>query len=339
MNIRRISSGHSAAGFVLPSVLVFILVFSIIGLIGTRAAREGQSLVRELEGRFEAERALLGTESRAVFALLTSPPVRGGIDLAAPASEEVPDPFGGLAEAPDGPSFWSAAGGQRRDVTGAVVTYRDASGLVSLNSQQPEEIEALLQGLGIGSDRSRRLAAKLLDYTDEDDRRRFMGAERPAYRLLQRPLPTNSPLRSVLEAYNVAEWAQEGRLWQDRTLLGYTTTQPRAYRVQAETASPQLREILNLDEEGGPGSQEEGVFAVAPLGPSGRARLVLSIDLPVGGENATMTTRRLERAIEIERLPQAPDRPYHRHFLWDEIRTRTSDEPDRPGPPLLSPDS
>jgi len=337
-------AGHSrvcAGGFVLPSVLAFILVFSIIGLIGTQAAREGQSLTRDLQARHAAERALVSAESRAVFALLTGEPVIGGLDLSRGASQgeqeaDGANRLGGLGASPEGQAFWSGKGGKRRDSSGVTVAYQDAAGLVSLNRRRPEQVEALLEGMGLAGDRAQRLAATLIDYVDDDDRRRFLGAERQAYRLAQRPPPTNAPLRDLREAYRVLDWREEDALWRERALLRYTTTQQRGYPVRREMAPPELARMMPSEEDEA-GSGQFARMSPEPRGPSGRARLILTVDLAGATREKGAARRRLERAIAVARTPQAADRPYRRYFLWE--RTQQSQDDDAPEsiPPLLPP--
>jgi type II secretory pathway component PulK len=78
------------------------------------------------------------------------------------------------------------------------VTFRDARGVLSVNSASEEEIARLLRAHDIDPPLNQRIAQELADYRDEDDFVRERGAERPDY--TRRGLtPRNAPLETIDE--------------------------------------------------------------------------------------------------------------------------------------------
>jgi hypothetical protein len=78
------------------------------------------------------------------------------------------------------------------------ITFRDAAGLLNLNSASEDELARLFALRGVESPRDVRLARELADYRDEDDFVRERGAERDDYLRLGR-VPRNGPLKAVEE--------------------------------------------------------------------------------------------------------------------------------------------
>lgn len=80
------------------------------------------------------------------------------------------------------------------------IAILDEGGRVDLNAAPPEMIATLLLAMGVGEGTARRLADAILDWRDEDDRRRADGAEAAEYRALGLPYgPRNGPFETVQE--------------------------------------------------------------------------------------------------------------------------------------------
>ncbi|MBK5910388.1 hypothetical protein CCR85_02640 [Rhodothalassium salexigens] len=327
------STGRRAAGFALPLVLVFVLVYATITLIGVEAAQRGQSLARSLSDRVEAEKRLASTEARALYQLLTAQPAAGGVDTDAPAPTGVSFDRA-LATAANAGSYWAGNGGLRRDANGVLVAYQDAAGLVSVNTGSAAEIVALLGLFDIRGDEARRLAARLLDYRDEDNRRRFLGAERPAYRLVRRPVPTNSPFRTVEEVARVLGWDEHAALWAGGALSGFTTTAQRSIPISTAFMPERLAEAFDDDVIGAALRELGSPVNTVSKAPSNTAHLTFYSDYlsPVG-------PRTLARTILVERTPNAADRPFKRRLLSEDTTDKAAgNDADRTFPPLLSPE-
>ncbi|GER06919.1 hypothetical protein GCM10007972_11010 [Iodidimonas muriae] len=301
-----------SAGIVLPMVLVFVLVFAAIAMIGVRASRSGQALVLMQQQDIAAERALMTTESRTLFLWLTAQPLLGGITLSEDAKFNALSLQDGLKAPSDDSNFWSARGGMRLDSTGIVVRYQDTGGLISLNSNIEPEIRVLLEAFDQSGNDAARLEARLLDYTDANNNRRFLGAEAPAYRLLNRPAPSQSPLRSAMEAQNILGWDEVPVLWHNERLITVTTTDTRSIGLVTGLIAPEVRALLTdkvIEEEL---NESSTMFGRRQASPTARARF--SFYAPVTGPSGA---RLIERIIEVERRAIAPDRPFYRFFIGE----------------------
>ncbi|GIL41793.1 hypothetical protein TMPK1_40300 [Rhodospirillales bacterium TMPK1] len=102
---------------------------------------------------------------------------------------------------------------------GAIVRLQDARGLLGLNTASSDEIERLLQTVGVAAPRARTLAACLLDYIDADQLVRPGGAEAAAYRAAGRAPPPDRPLRDVGELALVLGFADAPSPLDDARLL------------------------------------------------------------------------------------------------------------------------
>jgi general secretion pathway protein K len=80
------------------------------------------------------------------------------------------------------------------------ISIQDEAGKVDLNVGSEQVIRALILGLGGGE----AAVDAVLDYRDEDDRRRASGAEEPEYRAAGRAMgPKNGPFLAIEELANV----------------------------------------------------------------------------------------------------------------------------------------
>jgi len=306
---------EAQSGFVLPFTLAVIAIVAVIAaFVGSRIYSAQQTVFR-IQINNDIDKALFAAEAKAIFVFLTAPPAPGGFIVSnRPINEQayfIDDAPLDFAELEDH-ELWRAAGGRRKDVYGGVdvlVTLQDVNGLISLESTEGRVLSTFLQSFNISENDAAALIAKLRDYTDADNRRRFRGAERADYRLRSAPPPTNSPLRSLEELKNIADWAETG-LSENVEFLSLATarrTLPRPFEPNMPAA---LRRRAPRDESL---AESDDIFAATMTGriyPSSRARMrFIAVDRTneIG----------VERLIEVQRRPDAIDVPYERVLVYE----------------------
>ena len=194
-------------GFVLPYVLAFLLILSLLTITTANRLLKSTSIVSDLQHNTKNELLLHSAETEAVFSLLTGNPVPGGLDIN--PSSPIPRTIDLSSDALnlslglellstyDASDIWAANGAMRQSVfsDGSVfVELQDVSGLVSLRLYRDEDLLNVLEYLNIGKEEARSLLAKLRDYVDPDQTRQFRGAEDFDYKAKGLPLPTNQPV-------------------------------------------------------------------------------------------------------------------------------------------------
>lgn len=318
---RAKASIEARQGFVLPYVLVVVFVLALASTIAVRAINTTGQVVIELSADVQAEQRLSSAEADTLYVFLTSAGVKGGLDTSYTlwTVEELLDGFDVSRLSED--ALWAASGGQRlaHFANGDVkITYRDVSGLLPLNRNDPGVLQVWLQSMGLRSNEAKTLAAKLGDYIDQDTRRRFRGGERADYRLKRRDPPTNSALRVHEEVYNILQWdeALTPRIYTQLRADTTLTTSTSYYKTKF--LSPELADRLDLDGVkaalGEVGSREIDVIDAATAvveTPSRIGRFLLSTSRGTG--------QTIIRAVELQRSPGAPDRPFRRRVVFEEI--------------------
>lgn len=306
-------------GFVLPSVLAYIAAAMLIITLGAGALDQARDTTIAFEKEQELEAALDDLEAQIVYAYLASVPVQGGLALFGPPAADAaalilgnPLVNTGAQGAPP-PRLWSANGGRLgflRGDTIAVATYRDASGLISLNSADTPVLEALLLSFGVSSQEVGGLAATLRDFSDDDSLRRPRGAEAADYRLRQLKRPTNSPLRDIAELRQVLGWKDlefiSSLEFVELVTVSLTAPEPRwlfspdRLKSIERSVSPAWRETLD---------PLTRAMATDRL-PGARARFTLEAFEKGSGKGRL-------RIIEIERQAGAISKPYLRTLVHE----------------------
>lgn len=300
------------AGFVLPAVLAFIAAFTFIIVTTALTLERSRDLATALQRQQDLAAALDATEANATFLFITSRPVPNGI-LLLPDALSATDVLMGGESAPvsENSQIWEADGGLlvfETDPYRSWAIYRDTDGLVSLSTADEAVIGRLLQGFGASAANAALLSARLKDYQDEDRIRRPMGAERADYRLRQRPLPSDSPLRSPAELGRVWGW-EDLDFVNDVEFLSNVTAAFGTDRPLPRFATDRLRVLLAEL----PGRDEATAdiliqAAGVRLVPSGRGRFILGAQDIRSGEMKI-------RLVEIERRPTAASAPYSRALI------------------------
>jgi Type II secretion system (T2SS), protein K len=311
--------GESQKGFVLPSVLAYVAAAMLIITLGAVALDQARDATVAFETEQALETALDDLEAQTVYAYLASVPVQGGLALFGPPATDAASLVLGTSQAitavpgTPAPRIWSANGGRLGFARGkltAIATYRDTSGLVSLNSTDTPVLEALLLTFGVASEQVGSLAATLRDYSDDDSLRRPRGAEAADYRLRQLKRPTNSPLRDVAELRQVIGWKDlefvSSLEFVELVTVSLTAPEPRwlfspeRLKPIERSVSPVWRETLD---------PLTRAMATDRL-PGARARFTLeAFDMETG--------RGRLRIIEIERQAGAISKPYLRTLVHE----------------------
>lgn len=306
------SRRKNESGFILPTVLAFIAALSFILLTTAIILERSRDLAVALDRQQKLSAALDAAEAQAVYLFITSRPVPNGV-LLFPPTISVSDLVLGTEDdsADETSTVWAADGGillfeEQPYRTWAV--YRDTAGLVSLATSSADMVSRLLRDFDVPSERAATLAARLKDYQDEDRVRRPLGAERADYRLRQRPVPSDSPLRSISELGRVFGW-EDLEFVNDLEFLSQVTASFGTDRPLARFATDRLR-ILLAAMPGRDTNQLDILTQASNLRllPSDRARLVLVAQDPVSGETKV-------RLIEIERKPSAASAPYTKALI------------------------
>jgi len=320
------SESKSESGFVLPYVLVMIAILAIVGTIAAERLQRTLKIVAQIEEQSRVQMNFASAEAEAIFALITSTPVDGGYNLNRNAARKTD--FGYFAA--DGftsiskedydlieQDLWSGAGGRRAfrisDTSHVLVEYQDISGLASWNGTNPKTLEKILMGVGLSKDISKSLLARLGDYTDEDNARRFRGAERSDYRLRQLPPPSNAPIRTYNELYSVMGWEDALTPVQLNRLKDWTTFEVKSTLrgIFIPTSLQTLLKPKNALEAKSNTSQD--LFAntgAVEVRPSGKWRLTFSQSLSSGGAT--------KRVIEVVPQLQNTEIPFRKFWVYEQ---------------------
>ncbi|MEL6371100.1 MAG: hypothetical protein AAFY84_12625 [Pseudomonadota bacterium] len=318
-------------GAALPIVLVFVAAASLVCAAAYRAITTSTDAAFALRQEAAAQVALTSAENEALFSYLTGQSTRRGLYFGAPfdANEAIFGDFD-IATLEEG-TFWRPDGGlvrasvaARRTTVPTLVELRDGTGFFSLPFASEREIAAYLTAIGIPARQSEGFAARIADYQDSDNTRRFQGAERSDYRLRQASGPSNAPLRSAEELARVLDFdpAEAAGFW--RVLENTASFAPFSARLRDGYIDPRLSPLLAIQADGdiinsfssaGPTEEQENrrradlqdQDATAPTGePAGKFRLVLT---------ALTNQGAFERIVEYERTLGAPARPFNRYLV------------------------
>jgi hypothetical protein len=314
-------------GFVLPYVLVVIFILALTSAIAVRSLTASGQIITELNANMLGEQRLASAEADTVFVFLTSAGVKGGIDTShTPWSmDDAIDGFD-VSKLAEG-AIWSAAGGGRLSAYSSgdvLVQYRDVTGLVPINRDAPEMLGRLFKGLGLRSDDSKSAAAKLGDYIDKGNRRRFRGAERADYRMKFTPPPANAPLRVHAEMYHILGWDKLITPLMYERLRKYTTLTTSNTYYRTAFLSPELAKVLGLAklDEAAKGLRRKKIdfldYAVSTIEtPTQQGRFVFS--------TPKITGKVIVRTVELKRTPNAAGAPFQRTFVFEETRDAGDD--------------
>lgn len=316
-------------GFVLPYVLVVIAILAIASTIAAQRLQKASAIVTDMQERTRTERIMVSAETAATYSLLTGNPVTGGYDIS-PQSPIIWE-YGALSADGKTPlrddvassmisNLWAGTGELRRyglDETDtqvdAVVAYRDASGLISLNQASPNMLIPILLSAGASGTEARKLTATLMDYVDSNNRLRPNGAEGQAYRAQNMPSPSNAKLRSYEELGQVMGWARAMSRLDMQLIKDWTTLQtPSGYRQAF--APKALYDLVERDDESLIQNQDTNIIQQLEIDstrPSNFTRLIIFAPRTDG--------RYQKRVVDIERFLAGTGPPYRRHWVYETV--------------------
>ncbi len=193
-----------ASGFALPAVLAVTGVVTLIFLVAITASANLNREVRSAQARVAFLERALTAEAVVTYAMATEPFGQRGLRIGSPrnmpeSADMTPGSSTGLPEAEilfdDRP--------YRMELGGRVLTVRlqDQAGLINISRLDEEGLRRLARAAGVPAQDANDLAARFLDYVDQDDLRRVDGAERSDYPAGQPP--PNRSLRSPDEWLSV----------------------------------------------------------------------------------------------------------------------------------------
>ena len=320
----------------MPIVLVSIAGIALLATAAFAVVTRSANTMRALDNTVQDDFLLLSAEAQATFYFLTAIPIREGLWMT-PPSNDGPDIGGALgfnAALPEPDSllpeeYWHANGGERIfQAAGrqATIRYRDAAGLFPLGTTEEDDVVAFLTILGMDRNRAKPMAARILDYQDFNNVRRFQGAERADYRLFSQPPPTNSPLRTTAETARVLGMieASPALFWQD--VLELATVEQNAF---LRYAAPQRLAPL-FAEQTIPDDDINEIIANTSF-PTDRARFLLEIR----SEGRTRI-----RAIDIKRPRIVSQEPFQRYWIYEKTEQRAAPSTDvTESAPILFPEA
>ena len=315
-------SNRDDKGFVLPYVLLVLAILAIVTIIAAERLQNSTDVLSRMQDRSSHERLFATSEAEAVYSLLTGIVIDSAIDLnpLSPVETEFGlfSSAGSLLPERDAEEIerdlWSGQGGFRVSTQSEGDVYielRDVGGLVSLYAGNEADTLHVLGFLGLSKNKARTLVAKLGDYTDADDNRRFKGAERADYRLRDKPPPTNSPLRNYNELAHVLGWQDMLNSIDIHELQKMTSLQPMGV-VRREFATSELLKILGLDKDDNVPKNSQfnfGDLEAFSRTMSDTYRLTFWVKGLQGQYH--------KRAIEIKRNANGIEKPFRRFWVYE----------------------
>lgn len=212
---RRRVSRRVRRGYVFPLALWTIAVIALLLGAAYTVMSAANAVFSRISAREESLADFQAAETDILRLLLTEPM---GLSSVRVGGALDPDPIGGgfgIGGAPlsatGTPYLHAGAHGP------VVVRLVGTNGLVNLGDDPGPASQALLLALGLERADAQRLAARLVDYIDEDDRRLLGGAEAADYPAGR--TPRNAPLSAASDACGALGWREEVEWCADPRLM------------------------------------------------------------------------------------------------------------------------
>ncbi len=238
-------------GYAFPMALAAVIVIALVTAVAAQQVRSSSNALITLSDAAARERAAFSGEQAFVFAMLTEPMTVEGLmyggeqvnpGLLALGAGPAASSEGTLFRA-DGSAYLAPSAADGGEL---VVRLFDNETFFNVAGGTERDIEQTLLSLGVERARVGGLAAKHVDFRDEDDQRRLGGGEAPSYD--DPSLPPNRRLRDPLEICMIAEWRDAG-LCEDRSRLLLLATARANNVLNMRVASRPLLQTLIEDED------------------------------------------------------------------------------------------
>lgn len=223
-------------GYALLLAVFTIALLAIVLLATARVQGDASPALRRLRAQTAHEIAVQNAVARVAFLALTEPIGPRSIVIGGPREPN-------LASAPTLMRGRSSQGRELRldgrfyeAVPRAFLALQDEAGLLALNGDSETALQSLLTQAGVQARQSRRMAAALADFADQDDLVRAGGAELAAYRRLGLPGPANRALISKWQALSALGWADGLRSANSEVFWSNVTTESAGVGVNINTA-------------------------------------------------------------------------------------------------------
>lgn len=306
---RRIDEkAYRQCGAALPLVLVMIAGLSLIMAAAYRSVSLSSGVMRDLQANMNASQSLFSAEQQTLFIFLTGQATPLGLYLGEPINTEevVFDRFDFSTLQQD--AVWFAGGGERRvnNPEGrVVVSYWDGSAFPSLARVTKETAEVIFEAIGLKRDDGAVLAARLADYQDKDNVRRFRGGERSDYRLAELNPPTNSPLRNFEELFSVLGVGDMLSHEQHIALRERLSFSPEYIELRKAFVDDDFDAVVDADRDG----EITDSSRLNDETPSRRARFKMTAYTSAGAH---------VRVLEIYRSANGAGKPFRRYWISEE---------------------
>ncbi len=325
MRLAKTTGRRRAAqrGFALPLALVAIASLAIITLAGYRAVAGATAIVTTIQDDVRIEQALYSAEAEAAFVFLTATAVNGGVQTDGASTPDVDLAFENVDVSALAPTqYWRANGQQRRSgasVAPVEVAYFDASGFAPFSVLSDEQLAQFLSAAGFDRAAAEQMAARILDFQDDDVQRRFRGAERADYRLFSAAPPTNSPLRTSGELASVLGFSDAAPPESWEFITEYARFGGLGGVFKPQLAPSGIADLFDSSDESAFATDTLESYASQDAQPTDTARFLLAYRAENG------LTRR--RAVEIMRTAAAADKPFRRVWIYDKVENDNGPAP------------
>ena len=196
-------------GFVLAVTLWILAAITIVAAMISLWALEGVRDATTIRDDADEELAIYGTTQTALYVAATRDVTRAGLPIKridrAEYSKRLLEEFGALRRDPVGGEIW-LDDQPYEGIAPARFSIQDETGLLGLLWAEQGFAQRLIESDPSLAAQSGGLRDSLLDYIDEDDDRRPLGAEAVEYRNAGRDAPANRRLMTPLELRSVLGW-------------------------------------------------------------------------------------------------------------------------------------
>ncbi len=195
------------SGFILVTTIWFLLIILLAASTFALWTNRSMNVIIEQSDATKALIDIHSTKATLLYLMATKPMNTAGLVTRSAKSGDtkVFADMDAVREAITGEEIF-VDGRPYRGLGLARFSLKDEAGFININSRNTNLLKRLLEKEGVPERSSDALIDKILDYTDYDDLHRLQGAEAYHYEQKNMLPPSNKPLNSELELYNVMDW-------------------------------------------------------------------------------------------------------------------------------------